>query len=101
MPDRYLLIKNGYFYRPGRAGYTASKAEAGVYSRQEAEEACRLSDKVSMLAHDHAEEVAPICTPGMMTDGMPRGRFQELMTTIREAIDDGRYDEARKLTFCD
>jgi hypothetical protein len=101
MADRYLLLKDGYFYRPGWAGYTASKAEAGVYSRLEAEDACSKSDKVSMLAYEHAEEVAPVCTPGMAPDSMSRSRFDALMTSIREAIEDGAYQQAHKLTFCD
>ena len=32
----WVIRKNGYFYRPGRAGYTGSLAEAGRYTEAEA-----------------------------------------------------------------
>lgn len=33
----WLIRKGGYFYRPNRAGYTSSWAEAGRYTKAEAE----------------------------------------------------------------
>ena len=33
---RFLIRKNGYFYRPDSAGYTTSKADAGRYTMEEA-----------------------------------------------------------------
>lgn len=33
----WVIRRRGYFYRPGRAGYTASIAEAGRYTQAEAE----------------------------------------------------------------
>jgi hypothetical protein len=33
---RFLIRKNGYFYRPDSAGYTTSKADAGRYTLEEA-----------------------------------------------------------------
>jgi hypothetical protein len=35
-PDQWLIRKRGYYYRPDRAGYTSSIAEAGRYSEAEA-----------------------------------------------------------------
>jgi hypothetical protein len=34
--DRYLIRKDGYYYRPNAQGYTASKTEAGRYTLEEA-----------------------------------------------------------------
>lgn len=65
MAEKFLLIKRGYYYRPNNAGYTASKAEAGIYSRDEAELSCKLCSDVSMLGYEHAEEIAPVCTRGL------------------------------------
>ncbi len=101
MADRFLLLKGGYFFRPECRGYTASKAEAGVFTRAEAEASCAGSSEVSMLKYEHAEEVAPICTTGMAPEGMPSTRFQALMGSIRGAIEAGNYEEAHRLTFCD
>ena len=35
-PHAWLIRKGGYYYRPNRAGYTTSKAEAGRYTEAEA-----------------------------------------------------------------
>jgi len=35
-PQAWLIRKGGYYYRPNRAGYTTSKAEAGRYTEAEA-----------------------------------------------------------------
>ncbi|KIC39344.1 hypothetical protein [Leisingera sp. ANG-M7] len=64
----YLLIKNGYYYRLDAQGYTASKAEAGRFHKEEAIQLCTASSGVTMVELDKAEEVAPICTTGMSPD---------------------------------
>lgn len=35
-PDAWLIVKNGYYYRPNRAGYTSSIEDAGRYTEAEA-----------------------------------------------------------------
>jgi hypothetical protein len=37
MTDQFVIRKGAYFYRPNSQGYTADIAEAGRYSREEAE----------------------------------------------------------------
>ena len=32
----FLIMKNGYYYRPNAAGYTSNKEEAGRYTLEEA-----------------------------------------------------------------
>ena len=32
----FLIMKNGYYYRPNAAGYTSNKSEAGRFSLEEA-----------------------------------------------------------------
>ncbi len=41
-PREYLIAKNGYFYRPNRAGYTKSAFAAGLYTRSEALREARI-----------------------------------------------------------
>lgn len=38
----WLIRKDGYFYRPNRAGYTVTKSEAGRYTKTEAEREARI-----------------------------------------------------------
>lgn len=45
----WLLRKNGYFYRPHSAGYTALKDEAGRYSEAEARRHCGTAQGVDMV----------------------------------------------------
>lgn len=41
-PLEWLIRKDGYFYRPKRSGYTASKVEAGRYTQADAEKECLI-----------------------------------------------------------
>lgn len=36
----FVIIKNGLYWRPNSCGYTSSRVEAGLYTEQEAKEAC-------------------------------------------------------------
>jgi len=38
MTEQYLIIKRGFYYRPNSQGYTSSKAEAGRYTLDDAED---------------------------------------------------------------
>lgn len=51
--DTWLIRKNGYFYRPKSRGYTASIYEAGLYSREDAEQEARIEP--SITAHPISE----------------------------------------------
>jgi hypothetical protein len=42
--DGYVLIKNGYFWRPNAAGYTSHLADAGIYSDEESRLRCANPD---------------------------------------------------------
>lgn len=37
MPENWLLIKRGLFYRPNNSGYTGIRDDAGRYSREDAD----------------------------------------------------------------
>ena len=46
-PERQWLIrKHGYYYRPNRAGYTSSIAEAGRYTEKEAKSEAAIEPEV-------------------------------------------------------
>lgn len=46
--DLYHLVKNGMYFRPDGAGYTASIKEAGIFSEDHALRYCRGCDEVEM-----------------------------------------------------
>lgn len=72
--DDFLLIRNGYFFRPGARGYTASRAEAGRFSEDAARDYCISTEGVTRIKADDAEEVAPVCTHGMIAPPPPVAR---------------------------
>ena len=37
MPEEYLIISHGLYFRPNARGYTGIRAEAGLYTKEEAE----------------------------------------------------------------
>ena len=49
LKDTVLLRKNGYYYRPGWLGYTASPLAAGRYCRQAAEAHVSNTEGVSIV----------------------------------------------------
>lgn len=56
LPRReWMIRKSGYFYRPGRCGYTSEAIAAGLYTEAEATAEARIEDTIS--AH-HASEFA-------------------------------------------
>ena len=61
MNDIYLLVKRGLYYKPNSAGYVGVKELAGHYSKENAEEACRKCDGVTMMTYDEAPEYSPQC----------------------------------------
>ena len=36
----FVIIKNGYYWRPNSRGYTGNRFQAGFYTEQEAKEVC-------------------------------------------------------------
>ena len=50
----YFIKKGGYYYRPNSCGYTERVHQAGLYTKEEAQESERLSkgDCVAILAVD-------------------------------------------------
>lgn len=40
MNKLFVIIKNGYYWRPNSQGYTASRFHAGFYTEEEAKEVC-------------------------------------------------------------
>lgn len=55
----YLIRKNGYFYRPNRAGYTLEKAAAGLYTRAEADREAAIEPENFTVLHESEVEDAP------------------------------------------
>lgn len=55
MSNWVYLRKNGYFYRPDWKGYTASKHEAGIYHRREAEAHVLDTEGVCIVELESAE----------------------------------------------
>jgi len=58
-PREYLIRKNGYFYRPNRAGYTLEKVAAGRYTKSEAEREARIEPENVAVLHESDEPDAP------------------------------------------
>jgi hypothetical protein len=78
MADRdWVIRKNGYFYRPGRCGYTQEICAAGRYTEAEAKAEARVEKSIS--AH-LATEFRPVYTPAD-TD------FRNIVAAIGAGID--------------
>ncbi|WP_226552931.1 hypothetical protein [Celeribacter naphthalenivorans] len=59
--ERFVLIKGGYFYRPGAKGYTASTAEAGLFTKADATAHVEASHGAVTIKHiDECEEISPL-----------------------------------------
>lgn len=92
MPDQYLLIRNGYYFRPNAKGYTASRAEAGRFDHEYAVDYCGTTDGVSMIRADLADETAPVTVQGQVPDNnIERDalRYRYLRNRDLDAIEHG------------
>jgi len=60
-PDarEWLILKNGYFYRPNRSGYTQKKAAAGRYTRAEADREAAVEPESFTVLHESEIPDAP------------------------------------------
>lgn len=60
-PREWLIRKAGYYYRPNRAGYTSEKAEAGRYTKAEADlEAAIEPWRMSAVHESEVPETTPV-----------------------------------------
>lgn len=72
--EEFVLVKNGLFYRPRAQGYTASTAEAGLFTLEDARAHCEAGEGIHARHINTLEEIAPIhtahpaFTPTMETD---------------------------------
>ena len=57
----YLIEKRGLYYRPFSKGYTGIKAEAGQYTKKEADSIEDIEDGVFKIAFEDAPEFALNC----------------------------------------
>lgn len=55
----WLIRKNGYFYRPNRAGYTLEKVAAGRYTRAEADREASVEPENFTVLHESEVPDAP------------------------------------------
>lgn len=60
--DTYLIISNGYYWRPQSSGYTRFVGEAGIYSLDEVSQI--ISPLVSGVSHVHLEDATDILELG-------------------------------------
>ena len=92
MAEQFLLIRNGYYFRPGERGYTARKAEAGRFWGDYAQNYCDSTEGVAMVRADLADEVAPVTVGGTCPDpNLERDavRYRWLRGRGLETIEDG------------
>lgn len=78
-PREYLICKNGYFYRPNRAGYTMEKAAAGRYTKAEAEREARIEPHNFTVLHESEVPDAP----GVVD---LKAAHSDLMREVREVL---------------
>ncbi|TIV60312.1 hypothetical protein [Mesorhizobium sp.] len=55
----WLIRKNGYFYRPNRAGYTLEKVAAGRYTKAEADREAAIEPENFTVLHESEVPDAP------------------------------------------
>ncbi|RUX02345.1 hypothetical protein EOA27_32280 [Mesorhizobium sp. M2A.F.Ca.ET.037.01.1.1] len=55
----WLIRKNGYFYRPNRAGYTTEKVAAGRYTKAEADREAAIEPENFTVLHESEVPDAP------------------------------------------
>lgn len=56
MAEEYYLLSRGLYFRPGAAGYTGIRDEAGLFEKKYAEDYCRPSNgEVKMVHKDDAK----------------------------------------------
>lgn len=86
----FLLMKRGLFYRPGNAGYTGIKADAGRYNQSEADE---LSG-VTAIHENDAPMFAPACWEDVKVKhllGIIAERDRSLAALASAPAGDGEY----------
>jgi hypothetical protein len=59
-PRDWLIRKRGYYYRPDRAGYTASWHEAGRYTEAEAKAEATVESSIGAWQQDTIRPIEPI-----------------------------------------
>jgi len=59
-PREWLIRKRGYYYRPDRAGYTASVDEAGRYTEREAKAEATIEPRIMSAVHQSAVGGSPV-----------------------------------------
>lgn len=89
--ENFLLVKNGYYYRPYARGYTASKAEAGRFTREDAEQRVASVEGLTMLPEDQAEPVSDIGVRG----AIPKWTDEMVQEAQRRAFTRG-FDKANE-----
>jgi hypothetical protein len=67
---RIFCEERQVYWRPGSRGYTTNEAEAGTYSRQEAEEICSGGRKKRMI-----EVAPPVRPPAVIASGNSGEQF--------------------------
>jgi hypothetical protein len=64
--DEWLIRKRGFYYRPNRAGYTSSIAEAGRYTEAEAKAEAAI-EPASIQAIELTQAMIDAATPNRLT----------------------------------
>lgn len=97
MSEPWAIRKNGYFYRENWCGYTSSHADAGRYSREEAEQHAENTEGVT--AHPFSDFVTsthPVHLALTHITAKIKDLSDDSLSSMAESVCDGRIIEELK-----
>lgn len=90
MNENYMVIKDGYFYRPDSKGYTALKRDAGRFTETEADEIVAKAPEAWKLTVDEALDYTSNADKQQVIDLLidERDELRELVKYYRSQLNE-------------